>query len=202
MTIKIQCPCGVKYALDITAQHLSNPIRFVCNQCGADSSAAINEIVRQQFSAQQAVTICHRHSDQPATNNCLVCKKPICPECMALFGYVCSAYCVGQAERAGVELPVYEFQRSVVEARFWKKVRTAVAVAVVLLAVLGAAFMWYNFSGSRPKAAFAVKFPDERENGFCKFIAADQILMRHGNKLARYDLKQKKEVWSTHLIDP
>ena len=205
MTIKIQCPCGVKYALEIGAEHVNNPIRFVCNQCGADSSSAINQIVRQQFgatNAEPATLICHRHSDQPATTECLVCKKPICPECMKLFGYVCSAYCAGQAERAGVDLPVYEGQRDVVEARFWKKARRSAAVALVILAALMGVAAWYNFSGSRPKPAYTVKFAEKRSDGFCRFISQDQILIRHGNKLARYDVKQKKEVWFTPLIDP
>ena len=220
MTIKIQCPCGVKYALEISAEHLNNPIRFVCNQCGADSSAAINQIVRQQFEgseqpaesmrgqpvrvpmAEVASPICHRHSDQPAMTECLVCKKPICPECMKLFGYVCSAYCAGQAERAGVQLPVFEGQRDVVEARFWKKVRRVVACVLVVLALLVAGAAWYNFFGSRPKAAYAVKFSEKRNDGFCRFISQDQVLVQHGNKLARYDVKQKREVWSIPLVDP
>src|SRR5688572_30067951 len=117
MTIKIQCPCGVKYALDITAEHLVNSVRFVCQQCGTDDSAAINEIIRQQFAGDApppkaapkrvevhpvpTAPVCLHHGDQPVVSNCLVCKKPICPECMRLFGYVCSAYCAGQAERAG-----------------------------------------------------------------------------------------------------
>src|SRR5687768_3608748 len=51
-TIKIQCPCGVKYELDLTPEHLKTGVRFVCQQCGVDSSAAVNQIVRQQFAAQ------------------------------------------------------------------------------------------------------------------------------------------------------
>jgi hypothetical protein len=201
MTIKIQCPCGVKYALDISAENLRNPVRFVCNQCGADNSGAINEIVRQQFAAAaDPGPVCHHHSNQPCVSECLVCKRPICPECMAIFGYVCSAYCEGQAERAGVELPVYEGRKSVIEARFWKKVRVAIAVVVAALALLGGGVLWYHFAGSRPKAALTVSFPQKRTDGFCKFISQNQILVRHGNKLARYD--GAKEVWSTHLIDP
>lgn len=218
MTIKIQCPCGVKYALDITADHLTNPIRFVCQQCGTDDSAAINEIIRQQFAAEApqpkaapkrvevhpapTAPVCLHHGDQPAVSNCLVCKKPICLECMRVFGYVCSAYCAGQAERAGVTLPVYEHQKSVVEARFWKKVRAVFAAVLVLLALLAVAAMWYNFVGSRPKPAYTVKMPDKRNDGFCKFVSDDQVVIRHGNRLSRYDLKQKRELWFANLLDP
>ncbi|HKQ39737.1 MAG TPA: B-box zinc finger protein, partial [Verrucomicrobiae bacterium] len=194
----------MKYALDIGAENLNNPIRFACNQCGVDNSTALNQIVRQQYGTVQEATtpICHRHSDQPATANCLMCKKPICPQCMALFGYVCSAYCAGQAERAGVTLPAYEGQRDVVEARFWKKVRGVVYAALALLAVLAGVALWYNFSGSRPKPVYALKLPQKRDEGFCKFITSEEILVQHGNKLARLNIKQKRELWSTHLIDP
>jgi hypothetical protein len=34
-----------------------------------------------------------------ATNRCQVCQKLICPKCMELTGYVCSAYCRAQAEQ-------------------------------------------------------------------------------------------------------
>ena len=204
MTIKIQCQCGVKYALDVGAENLSNPVRFVCNQCGTDNSDALNQIVRQQFGGTQepATIVCHRHSDQPATSNCLVCKKPICPECMALFGHVCSAYCAGQAERAGVTLPIYEGQRDVIERHFWKKVRTVVYALLAVTAVLAGVALWYNFAGSRPKPSYIVKLSDKRNEGFCKFVGPNQILIHHGNNLTRYDLQRKREVWSAHLIDP
>lgn len=245
MTIKIQCPCGVKYALEVTPEHLATPIRFVCQQCGVDSSAAVNQIVRQQFGAPPAqprvqvvanpskpaapkpvavpkvqappppnepapaatavpepgVTVCHKHSDQPSTSNCLICQKPICPECMRLFGYVCSAFCAGQAERAGVALPVYENQKSVVEARFWRKVKWAgTFLGLVALGLLCTA-VWYNFVGSRPRPTFSVKLPEKRSDGFCKMVARDQAIVRHGSRLIRYDVKSEREVWSASLID-
>src|SRR5262245_1584459 len=200
MTIKIQCPCGVKYALDVG----TDPVRFVCAQCGTDSSAALNEIIRQQSGnrSQPAAPICFRHSDQPATGNCLICKKPICPQCMELFGYVCSAFCKGQAERAGLTLPVYENQKAVVERRFWKKVGRIAVALVLLLAALAAAALWYNFFGARPKVVFTVQLPDTRSDGFCKLVAADQVVVRHGNHLLRYDIGKKKEVWSVPLVEP
>src|SRR5437764_4350574 len=51
MELKIKCQCGVKYALDVTPQTVANQIQFICQYCGVDSSAAVNEIIRQQFKA-------------------------------------------------------------------------------------------------------------------------------------------------------
>ena len=40
---------------------------------------------------------------------------------MEVFGYVCSPLCRGKANSHGIQIPVYEGQRSVVEARLWRK---------------------------------------------------------------------------------
>ena len=40
---------------------------------------------------ESGAVFCNRHPTHPAAEFCVVCQKPICPECMAAFGYVCSA---------------------------------------------------------------------------------------------------------------
>src|SRR3954470_68499 len=184
MELKIKCQCGVKYALDVTPQTVANPIQFLCQYCGVDSSAAVNEIIRQQFkasvlppterlptipvaatpivasiisapppppaapparpaSAKLRVAVhtepaaqasassgeeapagkpCLKHPGNFATEECLVCHKPICPKCMELFGYVCSAYCQSQAEKLKIEVPVFAGQKALVERKYWRKV--------------------------------------------------------------------------------
>src|SRR5688572_27586485 len=52
--MKIQCPCGTKYSFDVTPEMVNAPIRFVCQNCGVDSSALVNQIIRQQFGADAA----------------------------------------------------------------------------------------------------------------------------------------------------
>ena len=47
--MKIQCSCGTKYAFEITPDMVANPVRLVCQNCGADNSAAVNQIIQQQF---------------------------------------------------------------------------------------------------------------------------------------------------------
>lgn len=49
--MKLQCACGAKYAFDITPEMVQNPVRFVCPQCGQDSSDFVNELVRREFGA-------------------------------------------------------------------------------------------------------------------------------------------------------
>src|SRR5258706_1715246 len=49
MELKIKCQCGVKFALDVTPESVAQPMRFVCQYCGVDSSDAVSQIIRQQF---------------------------------------------------------------------------------------------------------------------------------------------------------
>jgi hypothetical protein len=49
MVIKIQCPCGAKYSFEATPELAARPVKFVCQACGADSSALVDQIVRQQL---------------------------------------------------------------------------------------------------------------------------------------------------------
>lgn len=50
--MKLQCPCGAKYAFDTSPEMLQNPVKFVCPSCGLDSSAFVNELIRQEFGGQ------------------------------------------------------------------------------------------------------------------------------------------------------
>jgi outer membrane protein assembly factor BamB len=47
--MKLQCPCGAKYAFDLTPEMVQNPVKFVCPTCGLDSSEFVNEMVRREF---------------------------------------------------------------------------------------------------------------------------------------------------------
>ncbi len=47
--MKLQCSCGAKYAFDITPEMAQKPVRFVCPQCGADSSDFVNQLVRSEL---------------------------------------------------------------------------------------------------------------------------------------------------------
>jgi outer membrane protein assembly factor BamB len=53
-----------------------------------------------------------------------------------------------------------------------------------------------------PKAVFAVRFENEPAySGQSRLCGQDQIVFLHGDTLARYDLKTKKEIWSRPLVD-
>ncbi len=121
---------------------------------------------------------------------------------MQTFGYVCSPRCKERAELQGIELPVFAGQRDVAERQRWNKVGLVVKlVALFIITVLGVWF-WYAWFGSKPRAAFKVRFEDEPAmSGTSAFGADNQMIFIHGAKLARYDLNEKKQVWLRTLID-
>jgi len=151
--------------------------------------------------AVPAPQFCLKHMGQLTTHRCLICQKPICPQCMELFGFVCSALCKGKAETQRTNLPVYAHQKSAVEARQWRKTGLiAGAITTVIAAALGL-WIWYAWIASVPKAVFSVRFQQAGYSGQCRLVPRDQVLYLHGGTLARHDLKTKKEIWSVSLID-
>ncbi len=50
--MKIQCPCGAKYTFDVTPAMAREPVKFVCPQCGLDSSEVVNQLVQEELAEQ------------------------------------------------------------------------------------------------------------------------------------------------------
>lgn len=55
--MKLQCPCGAKYAFDIPPEMAREPVKFVCPSCGFDASDFVNEMVRKELSEQAAAGV-------------------------------------------------------------------------------------------------------------------------------------------------
>src|SRR5258708_3431426 len=50
--MKIQCPCGTKYAFNVTPEIAQSPVQFVCQSCGVDLSDPLNELIRQEVGVE------------------------------------------------------------------------------------------------------------------------------------------------------
>jgi len=146
---------------------------------------------------------CLKHPRVPATERCRICGKPICPKCMELFGYVCSPLCKAKAESHGVHIPVYEGQKTVRQARLWRKVAWGSGVLGVSAALVLGFWFWYAWFGSIPASVFSARFPEVAYSGKSAFGGKknDQIVVLHGATLARYAMKPEKEVWSLRILD-
>jgi hypothetical protein len=119
---------------------------------------------------------------------------------MELFGYVCSPICKAKAASHGIEVPVFAGQKSVVAAKYWRKVTLACGVVGAVIVALLGVWIWYAWFGSYPHVVFSVKFDERSYAGTSKLSGNDQFVFLHGGTLARYDLKTKKPVWTRELI--
>lgn len=157
--------------------------------------------VAEPPSAAPASKFCSKHRER-ATEQCVVCHKPICPKCMEMFGYFCSPLCKGKAEAQGLDVPVYAGQRDLVEGQFWRKTGLIAGVIAVLVVLFIGLWTWYAWFGSVPHKYFAVRFEDTDRGYFgrAELVGKDQLVYLHGGTLARCDLKSKKQVWSQELI--
>ena len=270
--MKIQCACGTKLAFDITPDMAVTPVQCICPECGADNSAAVNQLIRQELGVSAAplsappaaipVVIplpppvaappapmrialpvaapvaapapapaprpairisthtsapapaatespavpmgkefCLKHPGHQVTHKCVVCGKPMCPECMALFGYVCSPLCKNKAETRRQEIPVYAFQKSIVAARRWRKIGLIGGSIGAVVALIFGVWFWYAWFGCVPKVAYALGFPDKVKSGEVQLAGANDLVYLHGGELGRVDMKQPQPVWTAQLVD-
>ncbi|HEV2435344.1 MAG TPA: PQQ-binding-like beta-propeller repeat protein [Verrucomicrobiae bacterium] len=145
---------------------------------------------------------CTKHPRELAVHHCVICRKPMCRQCMSLFGHVCSPFCRARAEAQNVEVPVFAGQKTVAGARYWRKMGLIGSLAGFLV-VAGLGFWtWYAWIGSVPHTAFSVHFNDTAYTGESRLCGTNQIVFLHGGTLARYDLKSGNEVWSQVLVTP
>jgi hypothetical protein len=123
---------------------------------------------------------------------------------MQLFGYVCSPFCRAKANSHGIAVPVFEGEAAVVRKRLWRRVAWTGGTAAAVALALAGFWAWYSWFGSVPKAIFSVRFDTPSYSGQSVLCGEDQgqVVFLHGDVLARYDLKSKKQVWSFHLLDP
>jgi hypothetical protein len=145
--------------------------------------------------------ICLKHPGHSYAAQCLVCQKPLCEKCLEMSGYVCSPLCKAKAESMRLAVPEYAGERVAVERKYWGRVKLAVWSAAALVTLLLGAWGWYSFVGSHPRVAWSVKFPPSDYGGYCKLVTPTQLLVSHGDRLARYDVELRREVWSTALLD-
>jgi outer membrane protein assembly factor BamB len=143
---------------------------------------------------------CAKHPRELAAHHCLVCGKPMCRQCVKLFGNVCSPLCRAKAEAQNINIPVYAGQSAVADARYWRKAGViAGSIATILIAALGF-WTWYAWIGSQPHVAFSIRFDDRAFAGEPTLCGTNQIVFLHGGTLARCDIKSKKEIWSQELV--
>jgi hypothetical protein len=182
-----------------TAPAASKPVLRVALPKAATEAPTVTEPPAP--SAPLEKEYCLKHPNKLVTHRCLVCGKAMCPECMALFGYVCSPLCRSKAEARGMEVPVYALQKSVVEARRWRVTVWIAGSLALALALLGGAWFWYAWFGSVPKVAYAYTFPEAARAGKVRLADAQNLVFLHGGQLGRIDVRRPQPVWTVAVVN-
>jgi len=118
---------------------------------------------------------------------------------MELFGYLCSPFCKTKAEALGIDVPVYAGQKTVVEAKYWKKVGAISAVAAASSRPVRFLVLVMRGLGRSPIRIFrALRRSGLHRRG--EICGKDQIVFLHGPTLARYDIKTKNENVVTGVV--
>ena len=170
--------------------------RLRISRAAPEPSAPVEATADSPAAAQH----CPKHPRELAVHHCLVCGKPMCRQCMSLFGHVCSPLCRARAEAQNINVPVFAGQKTVTEARYWRKVGLIGSLAAVLVVAALGFWTWYAWIGSVPHVAFSVRFDDRAYAGESRLCGTNQIVFLHGSTLARYDIKSGKEVWTQVLV--
>ena len=160
---------------------------------------AVAETTAASPAETASVQFCPKHRQEPATNACYVCGKPICPKCMQQFGHVCSVYCQSQAEQRGVRVPVYEGQKFVAQAKEWRKTKLVLAGIVAAVVSLFVAYGWYVFAGCKPRTLYSLKTSKADRPVQSQLLSTTELLLLRANKLALINVANGKEIWSTTL---
>lgn len=145
------------------------------------------------------VELCPRHPAERAVEQCRVCGKPICLQCMELHGYVCSVFCRNKAEAAKMELPRYARQRSVVQQAARSKNRAIGLAAAAVLGLLFATWIWWTFFGTKPHVIHSVTIPKAERGTLYEMLSPTEVLVIKDRQLALLDIAKQKELWSTPL---
>lgn len=140
---------------------------------------------------------CAKHPDSPIAANCVVCNKPICLDCMSLFGYLCSAYCKGLAARKNIHVPRYEGMRTeLIQAENKKGNKLLASAAAVVVGLLGL-FVWYNFYAAKPRLSWNVEAPSSARFFYAQWLGRDKIIGAATDKAALYDAGSGKVIWES-----
>jgi len=211
MNIKIQCGCQTKFEFEVEPVQGRMPCEIACPQCGADATAAANAVIQASLQASvRPVTAvaapapagpayCPKHPDNLAIDECRVCGKPICQECLRLFGFVCSVYCRNQAQARGLEIPVYAQQADVVARRQERRGRRLATLAALFVLSLVGLWVWYAFFGSKPKVIWSRSIPKDESGSWCRLVPPAQLVLITPKTVTLHDLSTGRALWSSSL---
>ncbi len=209
MKITVLCSCQGSYEVEVEPLDGHMPHAVQCPQCGADGTEFADAVMQNELaekSAPAAVApklvggrFCKKHEGEPFASECFLCKRPICLQCMAQFGYFCSLTCHRKAQDRRLDIPVYELQESVVQDRTWRRVKLGGTIGTLLVIAWISVWGWYRFYGSRPVVKFSVAISEKERLSHCRFVDRDRVLTMSSKKLTLYSISKGREIWTRDL---
>jgi hypothetical protein len=183
MTIKIECPCGVRYSFDVEPRDGRMPWTVQCPGCHADGTDAANQILAEMVPAPTPDAPRLRIHTAPSGPAPAAAPEP------------------QPAAAPALDLAAFKAAKRRAEERAARKGLWLVAgVALLVLAVAGG-WGWYAFYGSKPHRAAWLKMPDAAPARM-RFFGPDRILIVTPAEASLRDLSLKKVLWSARLRAP
>ena len=96
--------------------------------------------------------------------------------------------------------PSYGGRKFATEREFWRKTGLIAKVVGGVGFFLIAFWFWYAWIGGVPRVLFSVRWNDISHSGSSWLVDRNEIVFLHGGTLARYNLHDKKKVWSLDLV--
>ncbi|HKI69141.1 MAG TPA: hypothetical protein VKA67_06100, partial [Verrucomicrobiae bacterium] len=98
-----------------------------------------------------------------------------------------------------MEIPVYKYQRTVLEQKARTRTRLVIAACSLLLVAFLGAWIWYAFIGSHPKVVYSQNIPPGDQARFYELLAPHDVLSVYDGEMTLYDAVQQKQLWSTKV---
>jgi hypothetical protein len=119
---------------------------------------------------------------------------------MEQFGYLCSAYCKGLAERKKIALPFCEYQKT---ARMAAEHRRGTKFLVLVCAGGALLIAWlitYNFFLAKPKLAYSIPAAKSSPWAFAQWVPPGNVVLASAQRVQMIEATSRKQIWSTDLV--
>lgn len=115
------------------------------------------------------------------------------------FGFLCSAYCKGQAQARKLDVPVFAGQRY---QKFKSESRDQgllIKASVAVVSLIIGVYIWYWFVGSRPKQAFKIETGPGTPFMFADWLGPDRFFSVTPARAAMFSAAKGEEIWGFDL---
>ncbi|MCF7855712.1 MAG: PQQ-binding-like beta-propeller repeat protein [Candidatus Pacebacteria bacterium] len=146
-------------------------------------------------SPESNVPMCDRHSTTPATMQCARCGKPICRECVEMFGYFCGERCLQEARQSVSPEEKRDREREEQEmAKLRSYLRRGAAAFAILLLVLAGGLVWRGFIAAPGKVVWSWPCPENASDLHVAIVPSGHLSVMTGQSLVMLDSHSGEQI--------